>query len=53
MITVEWRDYESAYIVEQDEEFIGDFEDILKALRFAVEVGDNTADHVSVIQVEP
>ncbi len=51
MITVEWVDEEGAYIVRQDDEFIGDFEEILPAARFALEVAEANGERVVLIGV--
>lgn len=48
MITVGWEDREECYVVRQDNEFIKDSESLYDALKFALAVGDESCDHVTV-----
>lgn len=52
VITIEWVDSEGAYIVRQDEQFIGDFQSLLTAAEFALAVADNSGDTVELVAVE-
>lgn len=51
-ITIEWMNDEGAYIVRQDDQFIGDFPELLAAAEFALAVADNSGDTVELVAIQ-
>ena len=53
-ITIEWVNEDGAYIVRQDGEFIGDFEELLPAAEFGLAVVHGYAGaRVELVSVNP
>jgi len=56
MISIEWPTDEEAYIVKQNEEFIGDFTELIDACRYALEVRIASSDiytEIHLLSVKP
>lgn len=51
VLTVAWSASEGAYIVRQDDEFIGDFTDLHGALTFALAVSEHSGEDVVVSSI--
>ncbi len=51
-VTIEWVADESAYIVRQSGQFIGDFEELLPAAEFSLDVANHAGMLVEIIAVE-